>query len=86
MRGYKTSKDYKRLKELLDAGREVVIAYPDIFFPGRCEAYLAKKTEDPICHKECYDFGIGLWYESSHAPIEERLKRLGIEFIEPTEE
>lgn len=58
MKGYQTSKDYKRLKELLDEGKEVLIIIPHFY--GRDNmTYLAKKTKDPVCKCECYDLGIG---------------------------
>ena len=75
MRGYKTSKDYKRLKELLDGGYKVPAVVHNTW----------------LCmfrHGSWYLCGtfITMNAYSPSAPFDLTCERLHLEFIEPTEE
>lgn len=78
MKGYKTSKDYKRLKELLDAGNEVIIS--DEY--GVNLARLRNKDNPDIIS---YDFGDFTIFSTRFERFEDILKSKEIEFIEPTD-
>ena len=100
MKGYKTSKDYHRLKELLDKGYEVICFYTYDFISGEnpdepmivtdiCTARLCEKG----CKYEHYSLGcrgtefLRYWCRDFKYKytFEELLKARDIEFIEPTE-
>ena len=74
MENYKTSKDYKRLKDLLDKGYKVVVVMPDesIGIAQYSEKY------------ECYDFGGNIMMQY-YIPeyFEENCADEDLEFIEP---
>ena len=78
MKGYKTSKDYKRLKELLDAENEVIVFNKY----GVALARLRNKDNPEI---RCYDFGSFTIFSTRLERLEEILNDNMIEFIEPTE-
>ena len=78
MKGYKTSKDYKRLKELLDAENEVIIFGKY----GVDMARLRNKDNPEIWN---YDFGSFTIFSTRFERLEKILNDNGIEFIEPTE-
>ena len=78
MKGYKTSKDYKRLKELLDAGNEVIVF--DKY--GVALARLRSKDNPEF---RCYDIGSFTIFSTRLERLEEILNEHMIEFIEPTE-
>lgn len=90
MKGYKTSKDYRRLKELLDKGYEVVCyadyyVPPGIFFRDVCRARCDG-------NERYYITARGIEYTSywpgmhRHRSFEDACKSCDIEFIEPEEE
>ena len=81
MKGYKTSKNYKRLKELLDKGYKVVCIGPTNF-PDEYYIGLAEKTED-----ESYHFG-GDWAMEMFwdEKFVENCADENMEFIDITEE
>lgn len=102
MKGYKTSRDYKRLKELLDAGYEVVcfITYDFYQFDTKphepsmvtdvCSARLLEKG-NKYAHYSISCRGTGFlhyWLEGFDYSytFEELLEKNNIEFIEPTED
>lgn len=74
MENYKTSKDYKRLKDLLDKGYKVVVVMPDESIG------IAQYSEE----YECYDFGGNIMMQF-HIPeyFEENCTDEDLEFIEP---
>ena len=72
---YKTSKDYKRLKELLDKGLEIIV------FNCRYGVYLARKGED----KYYLPYNMG-FYPTSEYNFRKKCIEYEIEFIEPTQE
>ena len=79
---YKTSKDYKRLKELLDKGNEVIVMFP-VFVNGEKErrVYLAHTFED------FYFLGGFCWREGFEPEdFEVRCEKTRVEFIEPNGE
>lgn len=78
---YKTSKDYKRLKELLDEGKEVIcILSTDERNPDCKSCSFAKKRE--ISDKAgVYDFRIVKIL--GKASFEDWCEKYNIEFIEP---
>lgn len=85
MKGYKTSKDFKRLRELLDKGQEVIVIYPDEDIVHQMR--FAWKRPGGV-----YYLGNGRHYataslaEESFYSFERACKNIGIEFIEPNEE
>lgn len=84
MTGYKTSKDYKQLKELLDSGYEVIVVFPLNDIEERI--YIAWKHPAGV-----YYLGDDRKYDSrlsAHQRFSfvEECKAYNIEFIEPTEE
>lgn len=78
---YKTSKDYKRLKELLDEGKEIIcILITDELNPDCKVCSFAKKKE--ISDKACvYDFRIVKILEKNSFKC--YCEKYHIEFIEP---
>ena len=101
MRGYKTSKDYRRLKELLDKGYEVVCFITYDFFkhdqghePSMttdvCTARLLERDSE-YAHYDLSCRGVGYLHYWLHNfdykfTFEEALQANNIEFIEPEEE
>ena len=94
MKGYKTSKDYKRLKELLDKGYEVV-CFTTYDFNKHNPGHKTLMTTDI-----CKGMLLGGWYHFSargieyctywpemnrYASFDDMCKNNNIEFIEPTE-
>ena len=79
MKGYKTSKDYKRLKELLDEGYEVVIVEYGIKGPILSHGHTVFER------RKYYLCGSCIWGQSDPDSFEETCRLYGIEFIEPTE-
>lgn len=78
MKGYKTSKDYKRLKELLDGGHDVIVV--------GCrnnQLWIALGRDDG----ERYDLGFMQWSEEYIKKVgwtfERYCKEFNVEFIEP---
>ena len=97
MKGYKTSKDYKRLKELLDKGYEVVcfITYDFDRFPimvtDVCLARLLYPDSEQSAKYSLAARGIEYLHYWLHGgnykfTFEELLKNRNVEFIEPNEE
>lgn len=78
MRGYKTSKDYKRLKELLDKGREVIVI-SDQTVTATAIAVMA----NPCTYVFRGNLPIAYAYDTH---FEAACTFYNIEFIEPTEE
>lgn len=86
---YKTSRDYKRLKELLDEGKEIVcfVDYTTIGYTSHHrDVCRARKTERDF---EPYTFvARGIQY-GAYTPVydmysfEDYMKELNVEFIEP---
>ena len=74
MKGYKTSRDYKRLKEFLDKGWRVIIIC------GGTLAYAVRGV------KSYHIFCVLLPLNISKADFEETCRFEDIEFIEPNEE
>ena len=76
MKGYKTSKDYKRLKELLDNGYKVIVICDD------CIGFGVKEEDTGD-----YYFGgkIGITYFNPEL-FEMNCEDDDLEFIEPEEE
>lgn len=76
---YKTSKDYKRLKELLDEGKGIVVFYSEMSYTGiikrECDIFYIKGKEphNMLCVR-C---------EDCKTSFEEKCKAYNIEFIEP---
>ena len=71
---YKTSKDYKRLKELLDKGQWVIVLHSGV------SPHIARKI-DGI--KYCYT--LGYLDDSTERGFFKLCRTLEIEFIEPNE-
>lgn len=89
-RGYKTSRDYKRLKELLDEGYEVIILrFRDIGEYHLRQAHVGRKGNIPGYEKYYY-LGVLTWSEDyitgAGWDFESYCKANDVEFIEPTEE
>jgi len=82
MKGYRTSKDYKRLKELLDKGYEIV-CFIDLGYTDRKYTNLARKQM--VQGVDAYNI-IGFWYHRNTKEFERACVAYDIEFIEPTEE
>lgn len=78
MKGYKTSKDYKRLKELLDEGHKIIVLYPSDFSQRFPLATVAFKCKD------------GSYCVAGNSPsfedVVHHCESNNIEFIEPTED
>lgn len=81
---YKTSKDYERLKELLDEGKEIVIFYcPRLDDKKYVKCTLSKKIK--IWNVHLYDIGsfdIYYWHLKKK-PFEDWCEMYNVEFIEP---
>lgn len=89
MKGYKTSKDYKRLKELLDNGYTVVCFTTRDFFSHVCLArllYKGTKNEEYSFFCRGTSF-INYWTHGIKYSytLEELCAAQNIEFIEPDE-
>ena len=57
MKGYKTSKDYKRLKELLDEGAEIIVLnFPLISFSRKVNDWYSFGGQSHIESKEFLSF------------------------------
>ncbi len=82
---YNTSKDYKRLKELLDEGYEVVCIIPSEFPRGNMCAFVRREHSAVYPHRRDYVFAEFGFYIQEKDFIESCIAR-NIEFIEPTEE
>lgn len=80
MKGYNTSKDYKRLKELLDKGYEVIV------YANGMGIHLSYKYVFQDGETVKYDFGGFTIFSSRFERLEEILTEKQLEFIEPTEE
>lgn len=78
---YKTSKDYKRLKELLDEGEYIVTFYEQKWSDG----YITKGCE--FAYKDDYACHIAnsthFAWEEDHLPFEKLCEKYNVEFIEP---
>lgn len=77
MKGYKTSKDYKRLKELLDSGREVIVV------SELTVTTTAIAVANPCTYVFSGNLPIAYAYDTH---FEAACTLYNIEFIEPTEE
>lgn len=77
-----TSRDYVRLKELLDAGVDVVVKIQ--ILPRGCEkdSYIANSGMDG--ERKFYDVGYGLVYDDD--TFFKQCNRLDLEYIEPDNE
>ena len=79
MKGYKTSTDYKRLKELLDSGYEIII----IIDSGNENIVTsACKHIHYYLGNSCYNNGLVTW---GHETFSEYCTCMGVEFIEPND-
>lgn len=76
MKGYKTSKDYKRLKEMLDNGYSIIFFKKNGAYPS-----IAKKDSEGYWFWEC-----GLAELDNEYAYLYLCHQHDIEFIEPTEE
>ncbi len=81
---YKTSKDYKRLKELLDGGKEVICIIPSVFPRGNRCAF-ARREHSPVFHRKYYVFAEFGFYAPENDFIEGCIAK-GIVFIVPNVE
>jgi len=82
---YKTSKDYKRLKELLDDGKEVVCIIPSEFPGGNMCAFARREHSAVYPHRRDYIFAEFGFYAPEKNFIEACVSK-SIEFIEPNGE
>ena len=98
MKGYKTSRDYKRLKELLDQGYDVVCfctydfnenwkdkeGYHEMIVTDICRA---RRTRDNWYHIGARGLEYGTYWEdmNRYDSFEKMCENINIEFIEPTE-
>lgn len=88
MKGYKTSKDYGRLKELLDAGHQVVIVWQHSttlrLFSGIAEKHVSR---DALNYTTVgYHLDAWSWFpQSSRESFEDKCKAIGFEYIVPEE-
>ena len=89
MKGYKTSKDYKRLKELLDKGWNVIIMYEvegarlgDVVW----KSSVARFTAGSSARFDSYELGPASMFRRNFKRFEANCKFWDFEFIEPTEE
>lgn len=72
---YKTSKDYKRLKELLDEGKEIVCLYKDPF---------DGKTKCANGKADCSKYHLyGFIHNRSGDELKDLCEIYNVEFIEP---
>ena len=101
MKGYKTSKDYKRLKELLDAGYSVVCfttydwrwlelePHEPMMVTDVCMARLLERDSE-YAHYGISCRGTGFldyWiHDTNKRSFEEECELQNIEFIEPNED
>lgn len=80
---YKTSKDYKRLKELLDQGKMIVCFYDEIFLghtTKRCIWASKVKFQKGACYHVCCDI---YDVENNMEQFFEIVEKYNVEFIEP---
>ena len=82
MKGYKTSKNYKRLKELLDRGYEVV-CFIDLGYNWHKYSILARR--ELVQGIDAY-LMVGFWTVRAVDDFVRSCNTYDIEFIEPTEE
>jgi len=83
MRGYKLSKDYKLLKELLDKGYKIImVQHTNYGLPLLSVSHYHAES------KRYYLAGLHIWSEEDgrFGTFEEYCNDWGIEFIEPPEE
>lgn len=72
---YKTSKDYKRLKELLDEGKEIVCFYKNPFETGiRCTGAKTENSGYRLCE---------FIHNRSETELKDICEIYNVEFIEP---
>ncbi len=78
---YKTSKDYKRLKELLNEGKYIVIFYEQKWNDG----YITKRCEFACKCDNVYHIANSTYFnwEEGHISFEKLCERYNVEFIEP---
>lgn len=76
---YKTSKDYKRLKELLDEGKGIVVFFSNVSYTGTI------KRECDIIYMKGKDINnmLCVTYDDYGSFFEEKCKEHNVEFIEP---
>jgi biotin carboxylase len=82
---YKTSKDYKRLKELLDKGYEVVCIIPSDYPNGNMCAFARIEYSATYPRKKIYVFAEFGFYATEEDFVEACVAKR-IEFIEPNGE
>lgn len=89
MKGYKTSKDYRRLKELLDSGMEVIclgiIEDPHMTFARVASYHAAREDEEDGHIPEHYALPRRDVFVEEGEDFETICEYSNIEFIEPTE-
>ena len=89
MKGYKTSKDYHRLKELLDNGYEVICIADYDWHDGHVSRDVCRARRDDDYYRIS---SRGIEYTAywpgmrMHKSFEHACERSHIEFIEPEEE
>ena len=81
-KGYKTSKDYKRLKELLDEGFDV-ICFCDYGDQYRDLCYAYKDDDWYRISSRCIEYNVYWKDMHRYSSFEEMCKDSNIEFIEP---
>ena len=79
MNGYKTSRDYRRLKELLDEGREVV-CFTELTPTERKYAHIARKQV--VQGVQAYNMA-GFWINRTLDSFVRSCTIYDVEFIEP---
>lgn len=87
MKGYKTSKDYKKLKELLDNGYTVVVLWVHST-TRRLFAGIARRVPHIQGGVDGDWYSLDSWSyfpTIDKAPFEEKCKSVGFSFIEPEE-
>mgnify|MGYP001159030936 FL=1 len=82
---YKTSKDYKRLKELLDKGEKITVFFLHKSGYGTEQKIrkTAEKKYNEITHCDGYFIGPMTIFPFSQKPFEYYCEKYNIEFIEP---
>ena len=88
MEGYKTSRDYKHLKELLDKGQQVIIVWTHSttskLFSGIAEKHISRDAFNYTTVG--YHLDALSWFpESSRESFEDKCKAIGFEYIVPEE-
>jgi len=82
---YKTSKDYKRLKELLGKGEMIIVLWEES--PYAASGELVQKVHAAQKVEDYYYIGAAFcWAERFSTSFEYQCERYGIEFIEPNGE